>query len=205
MEKTQIILQATQAFESNNFEEAISKFYLAAGIAEPSDDLLSNLTTAEKLQKLQFYRNLCEQYPDSFSINLMTGSYWDSIGYKRQASEHFTRSIARFNEEPKHQLLLKYARFKVNCSNSIYPIPYELLKEDFSAVWNTEMEIKIRSHYRIMLLKFIYQLSYNENGAKIIQEIKEYDCISGEVKTFLESVLNNIEVFNSLKNDLMSV
>lgn len=186
MDVNELLTQAEQFLEENQYPEAARLFQLVADRRLPTAGHLVNWRVAEEQAHLAALRDLARKYPSSLDCHLAIASQLFKFGMEDQASAYCTDLIDGFRDL-KSQLQIRLLRLRAELTGG----KTEHVVEDFLRIWDAALEPTPLLRLRCRILRDVAAI----NDARVLpalEELNQHESIKGLVGLFMSMKIEEI-------------
>lgn len=193
---TELLMQAEQKLDNNQFADAASLFQQAAEAEPPAQAHLVNWSVAADQAQLANLKTLASKYPGSLECHLTVAGHLMRIGLKAQASVYCSQILGSFDDRAA-VFQVRLLRFRA----AIQSKASRQLVEDFLWIWRADLEAKPLALVRARLLYEIAAI-HDYSFLPVLEEIANHQNVKAQVGAF---VLSKIQELVALREATMSL
>jgi hypothetical protein len=192
MNSNELISQAEQMLEKNQYSDAAKFFQQAALTRLPSASHLMNWSVAQEQAQLTALKEVAGKYPASLECHLGVISQLFRMGLQGQAAVYCTHLLGSFPDLT-DELQIRLLRFRAaqSCGK------HEHVVEDFLKIWQAQLDRRPLNRLRSRLLLDIATTN-DVRLLPVFEELEQNQNVSTQVRDFLSAKRKEIKLLQEL-------
>jgi tetratricopeptide (TPR) repeat protein len=183
-----LIEKADYKLDIGDYAGALQDYRNLTTIIQPQDGILSNLSTAEKYEQLEFRRSLLTTFPNSIVLRRHLAGLLSHNGFRSESLQHYALLLELDTLPPVDEAKIRLDRF----ATAWQAKDDATLIEDFYRIWFLADEFSLK--LRQILLRIVSDNAKNVESIPILEKIASDEQLPAKVRTFFSAKVKEIQV-----------
>lgn len=198
-EQNDFFFSAEAAFDEGDFTAAVDLYRKAARHAPHISITLTNLTIAEKFEKLKWCREIRSLYPDNSDITRTEIDLLIELGYLQRAMNWYTELLQQTSLSVREEINYLLNRFRLICRTA----QYDKIVAEFTAIWVKIGDLPQKPHvlWRTLLNILLTEIT-DIKAITALKQLAASPAIPPQIQQIVQTKITSLETISEFFGNL---